>query len=303
LIRILTLSFLLAFVFNATAQVKITGKVYDISDKELLPGVKVKELNSNNGIFTNSKGEFTLEVTDLPTTLEFSFIGMVPKEITIENSDEIIVELLADCYKDSFDHQLIGFNLNSGIINNPYGGQLLLTFPAFLRSTTFKTGIGYQTNFIDNENLTAHFTVDHIIFKCDYELDLNFNYQKINIGDQLNFISRAVETHFVIDKYYAKINYIKIIAGGTNFEYRKNKNHDFSSFFAPIFGVGFIIGEWTRLHLDAKVIPNKNNTIYDLVVNRNFRFINTNIHFQKMKNYTEISLGIGTKIGYRFRKR
>jgi hypothetical protein len=301
--RILTLSFLLALAIDATAQVKITGKVYDISDKELLPGVTVKELNTNNGTNTNLEGKFTLQVEDLPTTLEFSFIGMVPKKITIENSDELTVEMVADCNKDSFDHQLIGFNLNSGIINNPYGGQLLLTFPAFLRSTTFKTGIGYQTNFDDNENLTAHFTIDHIVFKCDYELDVNFNYQQINIGDQLNFISRAIETHFVIDKYYAKINYIKIIAGATNFEYRNSQNQDFKTVFAPIIGVGFILGEWTRLHLDAKVIPSINNTIYDMLLSRNFKFINTNIHFQKMKNYTEISLGIGTKIGYRLRKR
>ncbi|ELR69298.1 hypothetical protein C900_05182 [Fulvivirga imtechensis AK7] len=53
----------------------------------------------------------------------------------------------------------------------------------------------------------------------------------------------------------------------------------------------------------GKVTFYDNHVKYDLEVSRDFRRIDTFIRFQKLDSFNELSLGIGTHIGYRLRKR
>lgn len=76
-------------------QKAISGKVVD-QDGLSLPGVTVLVKGTSNGTVTNADGEYTL--TNIPddAIIQFSFIGMLTKEIAVENSSTINVTMSAD---------------------------------------------------------------------------------------------------------------------------------------------------------------------------------------------------------------
>jgi len=60
----------------------IQGKVVDAKTGHLLPGVNVRISGQNQGTLTNSKGEFTINVTgDVLPVLEFSFVGYESQQL------------------------------------------------------------------------------------------------------------------------------------------------------------------------------------------------------------------------------
>lgn len=60
----------------------IQGKVVDANTGHLLPGVNVRISGQNQGTLTNSKGEFTINVTgDVLPVLEFSFVGYESQQL------------------------------------------------------------------------------------------------------------------------------------------------------------------------------------------------------------------------------
>ncbi len=256
-----------------------------------------------NGTVADLEGKFSITVNELPTILEFFWIGAIPKEVTVDNQENLIVELKYDCIRHTFDHQLIGFYINSGVINNPYGGEFHLTFPAFWRMTTLKGKVGFQSDFELNKNITGQIAFDHIIFTCDYDLDLKADYQRTILEDKLDFEIKSIETHFNLDKNFSKIKYARFILGVGKIEFKSNQDLEIISNEAPIFGFGTRLGEWWRLLVVGKVAFYKNLFKYDLELSREFRRINTFARFQKIEDYIEVSFGIGTNIGYRLKKR
>jgi TonB-linked SusC/RagA family outer membrane protein len=74
----------------------IKGKVND--DKGLaLPGVSVVLKGSSTGTVTDSEGSYSLNIPESGTNiLVFSFVGYVPKEITVGNQTSLSVELAVD---------------------------------------------------------------------------------------------------------------------------------------------------------------------------------------------------------------
>lgn len=72
--------------------ITITGIVTD--DKNIpLPGVNIIEKGTSNGTITDLNGSFTINVTK-GVTLQFSFVGMNPKEVLIEDQTELNVTLI-----------------------------------------------------------------------------------------------------------------------------------------------------------------------------------------------------------------
>ena len=89
--------FLFAFLlgcFSATAQeMTIKGKLTDATDGSPLPGASVTIPGTNKGVTTTSKGEFTIKVPGKNTTLRFSFIGYITKEIKVTSEKSLNITL------------------------------------------------------------------------------------------------------------------------------------------------------------------------------------------------------------------
>ena len=300
--RILNYLILFLIPYFSYGQITITGQVFSKEEGVPIPGANIREKGTMNGTVADLEGKFSITVEKLPTTLEVFWIGAIPKEIVVRDQTPLIIELKYDCTRHTYDHQLIGFYLNSGVINNPYGGEFHFTFPAFWRMTTLKAKLGYQTDLDLNENITGQIAFDHIMFTCDYDLDLKVDYQRTIFEDNIEFEIKSIETHFNLDKKFSKIKYARFIAGISTIEFESNEDLNTMNDIAPIIGLGTIIGEWWRLLVVGKVTFYKNLFKYDVELSREFRRIDTFIRFQSIESYNELSLGIGTKIGYRLKK-
>ncbi|MCU0354650.1 MAG: SusC/RagA family TonB-linked outer membrane protein [Cytophagales bacterium] len=81
---------------QAAAQTKtLSGKVTDESGSAL-PGVSVVVKGTTTGTVTDTQGAFKLQVPESSTALIFSFIGHVPKEVTIGQQTSFTVALASD---------------------------------------------------------------------------------------------------------------------------------------------------------------------------------------------------------------
>ncbi len=96
-IGITLLSFLmtLALPYQALAQKRtVTGSVLS-DDGSALPGVSVLEKGTSNGAVTDADGNYSISVNE-SATLVFSFIGMQPQEVAVNNQTVINVTLETD---------------------------------------------------------------------------------------------------------------------------------------------------------------------------------------------------------------
>jgi TonB-linked SusC/RagA family outer membrane protein len=79
------------------AQRTITGKVTSADDGSGIPGVTVLIKGTSTGVLTDLDGKFSLSVPKTATDLQFSFVGMKPKEValTAENNYDVVMETSA----------------------------------------------------------------------------------------------------------------------------------------------------------------------------------------------------------------
>jgi iron complex outermembrane receptor protein len=89
----------------------VTGKVVDESSIPL-PGVAVKVKNKSIATSTDLNGNYTIRVTGNNDVLEFSFIGMKPQEIKVENQSKIDLKLNSDA-KQLKDVVVIGYGTSN----------------------------------------------------------------------------------------------------------------------------------------------------------------------------------------------
>ncbi|MBS1636056.1 MAG: carboxypeptidase-like regulatory domain-containing protein [Bacteroidetes bacterium] len=73
----------------------VSGKVYDKNTHEVLAGVKVTLENSNQSVYTDLNGQFTLLVNSQePATLKFSGVGYSDEKTTVTGSlSEVNIQL------------------------------------------------------------------------------------------------------------------------------------------------------------------------------------------------------------------
>lgn len=106
------------------SQVTITGTVIFKQDKSTAPGINIVEKGTKNGTLTDQEGIFKLTVNDPNAILVFSFVGVRTQEYELNGKKEIFVKLELDCNKDFFDSRQVHIFANSGVVNNPVGGQI-----------------------------------------------------------------------------------------------------------------------------------------------------------------------------------
>ncbi|MFB6455713.1 SusC/RagA family TonB-linked outer membrane protein [Chitinophaga sp. Hz27] len=89
--------FLFGCVLNSVAQTRtISGKVSDAKDGSAIPGVTVVIKGTTKGVFTTSDGTYKLNGVPSGSTLVFSFVGYLSKEVPVAAGNTIDVALEAD---------------------------------------------------------------------------------------------------------------------------------------------------------------------------------------------------------------
>ncbi|HRG22935.1 MAG TPA: TonB-dependent receptor [Chitinophagaceae bacterium] len=84
-------SSLMAVLFSIAAYaqtVTVSGSVRNSSSKETVPAVSVSVKGTTKGTYTNSDGEFSINVPKLPVVLVFSSIGYEDQEITVSDASK-----------------------------------------------------------------------------------------------------------------------------------------------------------------------------------------------------------------------
>jgi TonB-linked SusC/RagA family outer membrane protein len=92
LFKILCLFF---FAYSGAQNIDISGNVQDNTGFPI-PGVNVLVKNSSKGAVTDFDGNFTVTDVKIGSTLSFSFIGYVTKEIVITNNAKLTIQLTED---------------------------------------------------------------------------------------------------------------------------------------------------------------------------------------------------------------
>lgn len=90
----LMLTVCLLSLHSMAQSVVIKGNVKNANTKEGIPAVSVAIKGTQQGVYTDEKGEFSLSVSKLPVTLVISSVGYEAKEITVSSaSADVNVEL------------------------------------------------------------------------------------------------------------------------------------------------------------------------------------------------------------------
>lgn len=283
------------------SQINISGIVISKEDKLPLSGVIVEIKGTKTATTTDINGAFNIEVDNKEAILIFSFVGFIPLEYKLKGKDSITVIMKSDCHIDTFDHQLISIYLSSGVINNPIGGQLNFSFPAFFRATTLKSGISYQSDFNKNGLLNAQIEFDHLILKCDFRMDVKWFYRKVSY--EQNFESRAnsIETTLIFyDLHDLNITNIGLIAGISELSLEKIGTRVVS--YGPLIGLRAYLGKPLWMLVSGKISMFRNNLEYQGEISFSYKRLSAFTKLYKLDKFTELSLGVGINMGYRLKK-
>ena len=94
---LMSLLFVAGFAFAAQAQERtVSGTVTSGESGESLPGVNVIVKNTTVGTVTNIDGNYTVDVPEGQSTLQFSFIGYAAQDIEINGRSTVDVSMSED---------------------------------------------------------------------------------------------------------------------------------------------------------------------------------------------------------------
>ena len=86
---------LVLYVNIISAQNVLKGKVTDAQNLAL-NGVSVIEKGTNNGVFTDNDGNFTISYKDENSVIVFGFVGLVSQEITVGKQTDMTITLISN---------------------------------------------------------------------------------------------------------------------------------------------------------------------------------------------------------------
>ena len=87
--------FLVLFHLSLFAQQIVTGTVTDAETGDPLVGATIILKGSTSGTYSDERGNFTIEVPDLSSTLTINFAGYQPQDIVLDGKSEVKVSLSA----------------------------------------------------------------------------------------------------------------------------------------------------------------------------------------------------------------
>lgn len=118
---------------SAQQQIKVTGKITDSANKEVIPGVTIVVKGTTIGIVSDIDGSYTINVPNRNSVLVFSFVGYKSQEIEVNNETSINVSLVSDV-TDLDEVVVVGYGVQKranvvGAVAS-IGGEKLLAIPA-----------------------------------------------------------------------------------------------------------------------------------------------------------------------------
>lgn len=275
--------------FLSWSQFKVSGVIIAKSDKSGIPA-QILEKGTKNGTLAKINGEFELTVNDENGVLMVSFIGFRTKEIKINSKPRLVIELKEDCNIDWFDYDIIGFKLLSGINNTPIGGESNFSF-VVKGLPLIKTFLSYQTNLQNNKFLNANIGLNHLFVICDFNTDINLNYKNLKYNQNLDLSTTNLSTNLNLRKF-------GIIAGIGSFSKRNNG----LTSYGPTLGFRTWASRPLWLNTIIKSTINKQFIETNIEIERPFRLFNTFVRLYSIKDFNELTIGIGKDFSY-YRKR
>ncbi|RFS17116.1 hypothetical protein D0T08_10610 [Emticicia sp. C21] len=265
-----------------------------------MPGVYIIEKGAQNNAQSKFDGTFSINISNPNATLVFSLIGFVTQEYHLKGDSQILVKMKTDCIRCFFDSQEIGIYANSGVLNNPVGGQLHLTFPRIYGSGTLKSSLSLQSNLQNNQLLNAQLEFIHFALKCEFDMNARWHYREVSYNNNFRSKAYTFETEINFSKRIWFLPYLGVTVGYGNL----NLKTDNQSITGPLIGLSTYIRTW-RVYLGSvsgKVGIFRNNIEWQGQFTRRFKGFNTFIRYYQLKSFSELSLGIGKEFGYRLRR-
>ena len=295
LLKRLTLFLTILTTTTAWCQVTVHGIIIAKEDNSALPGVYVVEKGTENKTTTSAAGIFSITVTDPDATLVFSFIGFQPQELQLKGRTQINVALELDCNKDFFDAYHITLYANSGLLNNPVGGQIEVSSP-YTSIGVIKGSYSCQTNLDENEFQAGQVELSHPISNCEFDMDFRWSYRSVSFNNDFQSIANSGEAQL-------NLRNINLIAGYSHLEMTKieeNKTKASSGvliglgkelYFRPVYGT-----------LSAKVAIYSSKVEYQADFKGGYKWFQYFVRYYKLDSFDELSLGVGAQISY-YKKR
>ncbi|SNR34771.1 carboxypeptidase-like regulatory domain-containing protein [Lutibacter flavus] len=282
------------FPFLGLAQIEINGIVIEKKYKEPYPGVSIIEKGTKNGTQTDFDGRFSLIVSEKNSTIIVSSVGIRTQEIELKGEKDLNIMIREDCSRDWFDHQKIGFNIVSGVINNPIGGQINLSFPVIFGQPTLKSGVSYQTDLKENRFLNANLGVEHLFVSCDFDTDINAYYRNLDFNNRIELAAYSIETSL-------NFNRIRAIVGISSIDFTNSMETLNVKSVGPTLGIGSWIGKPFFLSFSAKASLYDNLTEYQAEIKKEYKNFYGFTRFYKVQDFEELSIGVGIQFTYLFK--
>lgn len=292
---ILYLAFLISSITLAQTT-EYSGVVKLKDDKYPLPGVIVLVKGTEIGTQTDFDGNFKIEVPDSLKILSFSYIGVKPLDYKLGTELFLEIELKEDCTICFLDAQQISIYAQSGVLDNPIGGEFNLSFPAIFGKPTVKSGVGYQTNLKENSLLDAYLNLEHLFYDCGFSFDLNSSFKSIAFKNNIDSKMYSIETSTNFKRVQAIVGYSNI--SFTNINKNKTVNSN-----GPLIGIGTRIGPPFYTTVFAKTSIYNSLSAYQAEIRSNYRGITGFIKYNRVGSFNEISLGVGIQFTYYLKKR
>jgi CarboxypepD_reg-like domain len=272
--------------FLSWCQFKVSGTVIAKNDKQGVPYAQIVEKGTKNVTIAKNNGEFELTVNDENAILIVTFVGFQIKEVKINGSPNLLIEIKEDCNIDFLDYNMIGIKLLSGLNNTPIGGES--NFSLVVKGLPLiKTFLSFQTNLENNKFLNANIGLYHLFVSCDFNADINLNYKNLKYNQSLDLSTANLSTNLNLHKF-------GIIAGIGSFS---NRNSGLTSF-GPTLGFRTWASRPLWLNTTFKSTINKQFIETNIEIERPFRLFNTFFRFYSIKGFNEFTIGIGKDFSY-----
>ena len=184
-------------------------------------------------------------------------------------------------------------------MNTPIGGQVKISIPTFFFSQTVLVGrIGYQTNLKNNEYLNAGVGLEHLVVDSDYDIDLNFDYRKINWSTSSNFEGYLLESRLNYDRPIIFERTTSLFLGYGKSDLYHQENDQYKSNPGYRLGIGKYIAGALGVEVFGKATYWKNFWEFQGEVKKEFKYLRVGAQYLNIDTFTEVSLVFGVNFNY-----
>lgn len=286
----LTFVFLLIPILSWSQSI-VSGVVLSKIDKLPLPGVNIVEKGTRNGTTANFKGRFSIEVSDPDAVLVFTYLGMVTKEYKLEGENEIVVRMKYDCNKDFFDASQIRIYGQSGLINDPIGGQIDISSPYIFFGGVLEGSYSYQTNSEENIFQEGSLEFKHPISTCEFDIDFRAGYRDLKFNNELYNQTFSLETDY-------NISGVSFIAGYSHLKFNNTNSSRKYTSSGLLLGFKKSFGRPLYPDLTGKISIYKDNIEYQGKIQGGYKGFLIFLKYYKLSSFNELSLGLGYNFNY-----